>query len=43
MKTTMAYVMRQYKIKSDWTKLQVKIDVMLKPVGTGHHISIERR
>ncbi|XP_026323157.1 uncharacterized protein LOC113232603 [Hyposmocoma kahamanoa] len=43
MKATMAHVMRQYKLKSDWTKLQVKIDVMLKPVGTGHYITIERR
>lgn len=42
MKTTLAHVLRHYSIKGDWTKLEVKLDVMLKPVA-GHHITIERR
>ncbi|KAI5645671.1 cytochrome p450 domain-containing protein [Phthorimaea operculella] len=42
MKTTLAHVMRYYRIKGDHTKLELKLDVMLKPVG-GHHITIERR
>ncbi|XP_041985201.1 cytochrome P450 4C1-like [Aricia agestis] len=42
MKTTLAHVLRHYKVKGDHSKLTLKMDVMLKPVG-GHHISIERR
>ncbi|KAJ2940595.1 hypothetical protein O0L34_g6536 [Tuta absoluta] len=42
MKTTLAHVMRYYRIKGDYTKLELKLDVMLKPVG-GHHITIDRR
>ncbi|CAK1594471.1 unnamed protein product [Parnassius mnemosyne] len=42
MKTTLAHVLRHYRIKADHTKMVVKIDVVLKP-ETGHHISIERR
>ncbi|XP_022123240.2 cytochrome P450 4C1-like [Pieris rapae] len=42
MKTTLAHLMRHYKVKGDHTKLTLKIDVMLKPEA-GHHISIEKR
>ncbi|PZC73210.1 hypothetical protein B5X24_HaOG200052 [Helicoverpa armigera] len=42
MKTTLAHVMRHYKIKADHTKVRLKLDVMLKP-DAGHCISIERR
>ncbi|XP_038219474.1 cytochrome P450 4C1-like [Zerene cesonia] len=42
MKTSLAHVMRHYKVQGDHTKLVLKIDVMLKP-EEGHYISIERR
>ncbi|XP_049880698.1 cytochrome P450 4V2-like [Pectinophora gossypiella] len=42
MKTTLAHVMRHYRIKGDYTKLEMKLDVMLKPVA-GHYISVERK
>ncbi|CAK1594479.1 unnamed protein product [Parnassius mnemosyne] len=42
MKTTLAHVLRHYRVKGDHTKMELKIDVMLKP-AYGHHISIERR
>ncbi|VVC90275.1 unnamed protein product, partial [Leptidea sinapis] len=42
MKTTLAHLMRRYKIQADHTKLKFKIDVMLKP-SDGHSISIQRR
>ncbi|XP_013185000.2 cytochrome P450 4C1 [Amyelois transitella] len=42
MKTTLAHVMRHYKLSGDHTKLQLKLDVMLKP-STGYFISIEKR
>lgn len=42
MKTTLAHVFRHYRLKGDHSKMEVKIDVMLKPVS-GYYISIERR
>uniref|UniRef100_A0A2A4JSD1 Cytochrome P450 n=1 Tax=Heliothis virescens TaxID=7102 RepID=A0A2A4JSD1_HELVI len=42
MKTTLAHVVRHYKIKADHTKVRLKLDVMLKP-DAGHCVSIERR
>ncbi|CAG4967347.1 unnamed protein product [Parnassius apollo] len=42
MKTTLAHVLRHYRVKGDHTKMEIKADVLLKPVY-GHHISIERR
>ncbi|CAH0721102.1 unnamed protein product, partial [Brenthis ino] len=42
MKTTLAHLYRHYRVKGDHTKLQAKLDVMLKPVS-GYYITIERR
>lgn len=42
MKTTLAHVMRHYSIQADDTKLELQIDVMLKP-KSGYVISIEKR
>ncbi|CAH0697237.1 unnamed protein product [Spodoptera exigua] len=42
MKTTLAHLIRRYKIKADHTKVRLKLDVMLKP-DSGHYVSIERR
>ncbi|CAH2097054.1 unnamed protein product [Euphydryas editha] len=42
MKTTLAHLFRHYRLKGNHSKLEAKIDVMLKPVS-GYHISIERR
>ncbi|CAD0205620.1 unnamed protein product [Chrysodeixis includens] len=42
MKTTIAHVIRNYRITADLTKLKLKMDVMLKP-DSGHYVSIEKR
>ncbi|CAH0597834.1 unnamed protein product [Chrysodeixis includens] len=42
MKTTIAHVIRNYRITADHTKLKLKVDVLLKPVD-GYYISIEKR
>ncbi|CAD0205623.1 unnamed protein product [Chrysodeixis includens] len=42
MKTTIAHVIRNYRINADHTKLKLKVDVMLKPAD-GYYISIEKR
>ncbi|CAH0597836.1 unnamed protein product [Chrysodeixis includens] len=42
MKTTLAHVIRNYRITADLTKLRLKVDVMLKP-DSGHYVSIEKR
>ncbi|XP_064074815.1 cytochrome P450 4C1-like [Vanessa tameamea] len=42
LKTSLAHLFRHYRLRGDHTKLEVKIDVMLKPVS-GYHIAIERR
>ncbi|KAJ8709493.1 hypothetical protein PYW08_009497 [Mythimna loreyi] len=42
MKTTLAHVIRHFKIEADHTKMRVKIGVMIKS-ETGHHISIVTR
>ncbi|XP_059050485.1 cytochrome P450 4C1-like [Achroia grisella] len=41
MKITLAHLLRHYKVFADHTKLELKLDVMLKP-SAGHSISIER-
>ncbi|KAJ8715368.1 hypothetical protein PYW07_009850 [Mythimna separata] len=43
MKTTLAHVVRSYRIKADHTKMRLKYVVTLKPDNDGHYISIERR
>ncbi|CAD0205619.1 unnamed protein product [Chrysodeixis includens] len=42
MKTTIAHVIRNYRITADHTKLKLKVDMMLKPAD-GYYISIEKR
>ncbi|XP_026734400.1 cytochrome P450 4V2-like [Trichoplusia ni] len=42
MKTTLAHVIRSYRITGDHTKLKLKMDPMLKP-ESGYYISIEKR
>ncbi|CAH0597833.1 unnamed protein product [Chrysodeixis includens] len=42
MKTTIAHVIRNYRITADHTKLKLKVDVILKPAD-GYYISIEKR
>ncbi|KAI8423175.1 hypothetical protein MSG28_014229 [Choristoneura fumiferana] len=42
MKTTLAHLIRSFRFKSDISKLQLKVDIMLKP-HAGHYISVERR
>ncbi|CAG4961559.1 unnamed protein product [Parnassius apollo] len=42
MKTTLAHVLRHYRVKGDQTKMVLKADVVLKP-KYGHYISIEKR
>ncbi|CAK1594478.1 unnamed protein product [Parnassius mnemosyne] len=42
MKTTLAHLLRHYRVKGDHSKIKAKIDMVLKSVY-GHHISIERR
>ncbi|KAJ8715372.1 hypothetical protein PYW07_009854 [Mythimna separata] len=42
MKTTLAHLVRSYRIKADHTKVRLKADIMLKP-DSGHYVSIERR
>ncbi|KAJ8715375.1 hypothetical protein PYW07_009857 [Mythimna separata] len=42
MKTTLAHVVRHFRIKADHTKMRVQIGVMIKSAA-GHHISIEKR
>ncbi|XP_049880753.1 cytochrome P450 4C1-like [Pectinophora gossypiella] len=41
-KTTLSYILRNYKITGDHTNMTLRMDIILKPVS-GHHISIERR
>ncbi|KAJ8715373.1 hypothetical protein PYW07_009855 [Mythimna separata] len=43
MKTTLAHVVRSYRIKADHTKMRLKYAVTLKPDNDGHYISIEKR
>ncbi|KAJ8715363.1 hypothetical protein PYW07_009845 [Mythimna separata] len=43
MKTTLAHVVRSYRIKADHTKMRLKYVAMLKPDNDGHYISIEKR
>ncbi|KAJ8715357.1 hypothetical protein PYW07_009839 [Mythimna separata] len=43
MKTTLAHVVRSYKIKADHTKLRLKYGIVLKPDNEGYYISIEKR
>ncbi|KAJ8715374.1 hypothetical protein PYW07_009856 [Mythimna separata] len=42
MKTTLAHVVRRFRIKADHTKMRVQAGAMLKAVA-GHHVSIEKR
>ncbi|CAD0205624.1 unnamed protein product [Chrysodeixis includens] len=42
MKTSIAHVIRNYRITADHTKLKLKVDVLLKPAD-GYYISIEKR
>ncbi|XP_075986358.1 uncharacterized protein LOC142983408 [Anticarsia gemmatalis] len=42
MKTTLAHLIRNYRISADYSQLQLKMDVMLKPV-TGYYVSIDKR
>ncbi|CAG4961543.1 unnamed protein product [Parnassius apollo] len=42
LKTTLAHVLRHYRIEADHTKMVVKANVVLKP-EYGHYISIEKR
>ncbi|CAD0205609.1 unnamed protein product [Chrysodeixis includens] len=42
MKTTLAHVIRNYRITADHTKVKLKLDVMLKP-DAGYFVSIEKR
>ncbi|CAH0721106.1 unnamed protein product, partial [Brenthis ino] len=42
MKTTLAHLYRHFRVKGDHTKLQAKIDVMLRP-ESGYYITIERK
>ncbi|XP_072934953.1 cytochrome P450 4V2-like [Epargyreus clarus] len=42
MKTTIAHVLRNYRVTCDHTKMKLKLDVLLKPVS-GHYIAIEKR
>ncbi|XP_063896133.1 cytochrome P450 4C1 isoform X2 [Helicoverpa armigera] len=41
-KTTLAYILRHYRIHSDLEKLETRCDIFLKPVA-GHFISLEPR
>ncbi|KAJ8709484.1 hypothetical protein PYW08_009488 [Mythimna loreyi] len=43
MKTTLAHVIRRYRIKADHTKMRLKYVITLKPDNDGHFISIEDR
>ncbi|KAJ8715364.1 hypothetical protein PYW07_009846 [Mythimna separata] len=43
MKTTLAHVVRSYRIKADHTKMRLKYVATLKPDNDGHYISIEKR
>ncbi|KAI8423186.1 hypothetical protein MSG28_014231 [Choristoneura fumiferana] len=42
MKTTLVHLLRNFKVKSDISKLQLKLDIMLRP-ASGHYISVESR
>ncbi|XP_026748056.1 cytochrome P450 4C1-like [Trichoplusia ni] len=42
MKTTLAHVIRNYRITADHTNVKLKLDVMLKP-DSGYYVSIEKR
>ncbi|XP_013165752.1 PREDICTED: cytochrome P450 4C1-like [Papilio xuthus] len=42
MKTTLAHLLRHYRVQADHNKMILKVDVMLKP-ECGHFISIEKR
>ncbi|PZC72622.1 hypothetical protein B5X24_HaOG200035 [Helicoverpa armigera] len=41
-KTTLAYILRHYRIHSDLEKLETRCDIFLKPVA-GHFVSLEPR
>ncbi|KAJ8715361.1 hypothetical protein PYW07_009843 [Mythimna separata] len=43
MKTTLAHVVRSYRIKADHTKMRLKYVATLKPDNEGRYISIEKR
>ncbi|KAJ8715359.1 hypothetical protein PYW07_009841 [Mythimna separata] len=43
MKTTLAYVIRSYRIKADYTKMRLKYVVTLNPDNAEYYISIEKR
>ncbi|KAJ8715366.1 hypothetical protein PYW07_009848 [Mythimna separata] len=43
MKTTLAHVVRSYRIKADHTKMRLSYGITLKPHNDGHYISIEKR
>ncbi|KAJ8709482.1 hypothetical protein PYW08_009486 [Mythimna loreyi] len=43
MKTTLAHVIRSYRIKADHTKMRFKFGIVLKPDNDGYYISIEKR
>ncbi|CAH2097048.1 unnamed protein product [Euphydryas editha] len=42
MKTILTHVLRRYTILADYTRLKIKLDVLIKP-ASGHYISIEHK
>ncbi|XP_049880451.1 cytochrome P450 4C1-like [Pectinophora gossypiella] len=42
LKTSLAHLIRRYRITADHTRLRLKLDFMLRP-ASGHYITIERR
>ncbi|KAI8423177.1 hypothetical protein MSG28_014230 [Choristoneura fumiferana] len=42
MKATLAHLLRSFRFRSNISELQLKLDIMLKPVA-GHYIAVERR
>ncbi|CAH2236847.1 jg12308 [Pararge aegeria aegeria] len=42
LKTTLAHVLRRYRVSGNHSQMVAKIDVSLKPVS-GHHVKIDSR
>ncbi|XP_028167791.1 cytochrome P450 4V2-like [Ostrinia furnacalis] len=42
LKTILSHIVRHYKIKGDYTKLDMKMEILTKPIA-GHHITLEHR
>lgn len=42
LKVTLAYIVRQFRIRGDYTKIKYSVDIVIR-AASGHEITVERR